>query len=653
MKNYLTHLFLIAFIFTNAQHKFNDISFTVTQGDLTANEFVTDSTAKALVIYEEGNSYFNESLSILNTEIKRKVKVFDKNDSDVSTLEILLYKSDNRGNKEAIQNISATTHNLVNDEVVRVKLDRKDIFEEAYDDNHTIVKFTMPNIQNGSVITYSYTVESPFFYNYHGWDFQEEIPKLYSEYRTSIPANYDYNIKLVGTTSLAVNEAKIKNNCVEFGRGASADCTESRYVMKNIPAFIDEEYMTSRQNYLSSIQYELKSIENFDNTVKKFSKTWKDADKELKSKKSIGKQINKTSLVKNILTNELDGIDNTLDKAKQIFKYIQSNYTWNEEYQLFQDASLSETIKTKSGKVSEINLLLLNLLNAHDIEAKPVLLATRNTGIPTKLYPVISEFNYLIVHININDNTYLLDATDKYVSFGELPFRCLNYFGRLLDFKDGSYWVDLTPNENTNVIHRLDLKLGKDNLTGTINSKYNGHKASPKKKAYFSSKDSYLDNYINHYNFEIIDHVVKTEPDTDNLFEEEFNIEYTEFNETEDRLFLNPFLIKFFTENPFKLQERTYPIEFGYSNTFSYTAQFDLGENYEVIGLPEAYSIGLPDNSASISFNPTVSENKLIIVFKITLKSAIYTPESYNYLKQFFNTIVNTQTKTLIELKRK
>jgi hypothetical protein len=582
------------------------------------------------------------------------VKIFDKNDSDLSTVEILLYRSDKRGNKEKIRDISAITTTLVGNEIITTKIDKKDIFEEEYDDNYTIIKFTFPNVQNGSVLNYSYTLESPFIFKYHKWDFQEDIPKLYSEYRTSIPATYDYNIKLNGKTNLAVNEAVIKYNCVEFGMGARADCTETKYVMKNIPAFVDEDYMTSRRNYLSSLEFELNTVKSFDGSVKKYTKTWKDADKELASEKSIGKQLNKTSQVKKLITNQLNGIDNELEKAKKIYEYVQSTYTWNEEYRIFSDVSLNEVINTKVGRVSEINLILYNLLDANEFNVKPVLLSTRGKGIPTQLYPVISEFNYLIVQVEIDNKTYLLDATDKYLSFGELPFRCLNYYGRLLDFKNGSSWIDIKPLENNNVLHRLSLKFNdEDILEGTLNSKYQNHNALSKKKAYFPNKNSYKEDFKNNNpNIDIIDHVIKTELKTDNIFEEELNIEYSDFSEATNKLFLDPFLIKFFKENPFKLQERTYPIEFGHSNTLTYMAQFDLENRYEVVSLPEAFSIGLPDNSGTISFNPTAVDDKLLIFFKVSLKSEVYSPMLYDHLKQFFNKIIDTQSKTLIELKK-
>ena len=49
----------------------------------------------------------------------------------------------------------------------------------------------------------------------------------------------------------------------------------------------------------------------------------------------------------------------------------------------------------------------------------------------------------IYVQATINNKTYLLDATDKYLNFGQIPFRSLNQYGRLLDFKkDTRLYVD-------------------------------------------------------------------------------------------------------------------------------------------------------------------------------------------------------------------
>ena len=253
-------------------------------------------------------------------------------------------------------------------------------------------------------------------FKYREWKFQDDIPKLHSEYHTSIPANWDYNIKLVGTNNLSKNESKKKANCLQGPNGTSADCTESVYIMKDIPAFIEEDYMTTIDNYLSRIEYELKTFKGFDGRVDNITKTWKIADKEIKTLPEIGRQLGKSNMLKGLIDNAIMNEPDTLKKATAIYKYVQENYTWNGKYEMFNDVSVKDLIKNKSGKASEINMLLYDLLDDNGIEVMPVLLSTRDNGLPTQLYPVISDFNYFLVQTTINNNTYLLDATDKYLT---------------------------------------------------------------------------------------------------------------------------------------------------------------------------------------------------------------------------------------------
>ena len=266
-------LVVIALLFTNflvSQNQFNTKDLTTTRADLELNKFEQDTTANAVVLYEYGNAKIDEKSFNLVLNYKKKIKILNRNGFDQADVKIYLYNSG--GNKEKITNLIATTTNIEDGTVNRINLDASQIFEEKADENHTIFKFLLPNIKEGSVITYSYTFESPFIYKFNTWRFQEGIPKLYSEYNTSIPGNYDYNIKLVGELKLDANESTIKKACIERNNGASADCTVGKYAMKDIPAFIEEDYMTSAKNYLSRIEYELKVVKGFDGTVNNITK---------------------------------------------------------------------------------------------------------------------------------------------------------------------------------------------------------------------------------------------------------------------------------------------------------------------------------------------------------------------------------------------
>lgn len=653
MRFNFTALFLLFFFISSAQTFFNSENLNVTKGDIKTNIYKRDSTANALVLYEHGNSFIEDKYFELVFEKKKKIKILNRNGFNKATVTIYLYN--NKNNKEEINDIKAATFNLVDGKIVKSRLEKSQIFTEKYNDNYTIVKFTLPNIKEGAVITYSYTINSPFIYKFKEWRFQSDIPKLYSEYNTKIPANYDYNIKLVGELKLATKDITLKRECIYGGAGSHADCLISKYAMEHIPSFIDENYMTSRDNYLSRIEYELKVLKSFDGRVENITKTWKTTDKEFKNENSIGKQLKKGALVKNLLSQEILSIDNSLDKAKAIYKFVQKNYIWNNKFNIFKKVSVKELIKTKSGNVSQINLLLFNLLKQNKIEVLPILLSTRKNGFPTKIYPVISDFNYLINQVIIDGKTYLLDATDKFSPFNQLPFRCLNQYGRLLDLKNGSSWVDVFSSALSTKQYRVEVSLDqKQNINGTINFTAKGYHTTNKKKKYFANNDSYINNYADSFTDIVIeDHTVNVDSKDSSKFNEEivFNLDS---DIASDIIYINPFLVPFFNENPFKLNERTYPIDFGYKDTYLYSYKLNFDKSlYEITEFPENKSYTLPNNTGKLAMNVTQKPGELIIYFKFNFTKTIYTSNYYPYLKEYFNNIIDIQKNTLLVIKKK
>jgi len=649
----ITSLFILLGTFNfYAQSLFNSKSDDVTFNDLQTNTFERDTTANALVIYDFGNSYVDQEDFELKTEIKRKVKILNKEGFNNANITVYLYSNEKR--EERIKNIVATTYNYDDGKIIKTELGKKQIFEEKYDDNHTLIKFALPNIKEGSVITYSYTLSTPFIFNYRGWNFQEDIPKLYSEYRASIPGNYDYNIKLMGGRKLTINTTAIEKDCLKAFNGGVAHCGKYVYAMEDIPAFIEEDFMTSKSNYLARVEYELKTFKSFTGGTDNYTKTWETVDDELRKDDNIGKQLAKSIDTETLLSADILNEPDTFKKAQRIYTFVQENYTWNEEFKIFKDVSVKDLIKNKSGNVSAINILLHNLLQTAGIAVKPVLLSTRNNGFATKIFPVISEFNYLLVQATIDGKNYLLDATDKYLSFGSIPFRCLNSYARVLDFKNGSDWFDIEPDKLSTMQYKVELNLGEnEKITGNVHAKNTGYHALNAKKAYFPNREQYLNKIQDKYpNIEISNHKLLSENKTNEDFIETYDIAY-ENNITGDNIYLNPFLIKFFNENPFKLQERTYPIDFGYKDSYYYVLRLNFNEDFTLLEIPKSTVLSLPNDAGKILFSCNALDNILNISFRINFKEAVYQPEYYPYLKEFMNKIVDIQNNSLILLKKK
>ena len=626
---------------------------SISQADYELTVYEKDSTANAVFIYEHGKTTFHETdrRIVIRTKYYAKVKIFNKEGVKNATVRVPFYN--NKQASEKVTKIRAITHNGLK----KTGLHQNNIFTEKISEHWSEVKFTMPNIKDNSIIEYEYTLESPFKFTFKGWEFQDDIPKIYSEFYALIPGNYVYNRRLVGYQDLLKNISEIKKRCFSVsGVPGAADCEELTYAMKEVPAFIKEDYMTSRENYIASIKFELSEFHGFDGSKNKYTKSWKSIDKEFRADKDIGRQLKKVDYIKKKLPTHLIEGENNLAKAKKIYSYIQNYFTWNNKMRIFTEVRVKEAFENKVGNSSEINISLINALNAAGFDTEIMLMSTRNNGLPTKAHPIMSDFNYAIAKLNIGTESYLLDATNKEMPFGMLPFRILNGYGRVMNFKKGSYWHTINPKKNNLTNTTLNLKLNaKGNFQGAMHQSYNGYKAINKRKEIINlEEDDYLtkiedayvgdaDLVVNSYNNTNLDSIDKPLKELfDITIDSELNGKY---------LLISPFIADKTSSNPFKLKERTYPVDFGYPSTYQYILKLEIPEAYKVKELPKKAGFSLPNNGGTYIFNIEQKNNEVTLISRITLKRSFYLPQEYPYLKEFYNQIIKTQ-KSLITLEK-
>ncbi len=614
-----------------------------------------DADAVAVVLFERGDHYFkvvNDKVRLIK-EYHAKIKILDIKGFNHGTIQIPYYHNDT--STEKITKIKAITHNGAN----QYRVLPSEMFTVDLTERWKATKFTFPKIQKGSVLEYTYSITSPYFGNFDGWAFQSEIPKMYSEFNARIPGNFIYNRSLTGYLKLDTNDATIEKNCF-FLRGAGdADCEILKYAMKDIPAFkMDEEYALSEKNYIAQIEFEMSEMIGVDGTSDKYTKSWKDVDREFRSDKDIGRQLTKKSFFeKNVPTSLLVEGD-AMGRAKNIYQFVQNHFTWNEEYGVYNDNRVKQAFEQKKGTTAEINMSLINLLNAAGIPTHLMLLATRKRGLPKKVHPVMNDFNYTVAKTTIDGQDYLLDASDKYHPFGYLPFRALNHYGRVMDFKNESYWYDIKPNTKNKYQVRANVKfdLESQNATGILDVFTTGYKAIQKRKQInYYSEEAYLDKIEGQFEgeFAITSYELNKERSNEEKVAERFAFEIEEVVQG-DLLYFNPFLIRFFDENPFKVKERTYPIDFGYPATYRYQVGIQIPEGFEVKELPEKKAIALDESRrVTYRFFSDQKQNSVLLSFDLSLNSSHFKAENYEMIKDLFKQIVNDQKNALVVLQRK
>ncbi|NLP58729.1 DUF3857 domain-containing protein [Lutibacter sp. B1] len=653
MKKIATLLILLLVLNSYSQNKTNYTFGEISQEELNLKRYELDTTANALVLFESGNSFFelkNRRIYIY-TKFYKKIKIFNSEGFEYATFRIPLYN--NKENKENIIGIKAVTHNNLN----KTFLKKSDIFEERVTENWRETKFTMPNINEGSIIEVEYTLETPFKFNLTGWEFQSEIPKLVSNYKALIPGNYFYNRSLNGYLKLTKNSSSITKKCFEVPGIGYADCENVSYGMKNIPAFKnDEEYMTSKDNFISKMKFELSEMKQFDGSIEKYTTTWEAVDKEFKENKNVGGQFKKTNFFKKQLPNDIKSITSDLDKAKAVYYFIQNNFAWNGKYNIFKNIDVVDAYKNKSGNVGEINIALINALNASGLNTELMLISTRDNGFPTKIHPVISDFNYIIAKVNIDNTFYLLDATDKETPFSIVPFKCLNSYGRVFDFKNDSYWLDITPNNSSQSKLTVDLKLDENgSISGKLRKLYKGYDAINRRKSILNKKNDEIisDFESNFNNLEVIDYSLENKLDIEKPLIEVFEISMEDINNN-NTIYLNPFFDERYKINPFKQEERSYPVDFGYPRKSFVLFHIEIPDNYSIESIPESIKVKL-EKEEDGNFNLlTKQENnsKIQLISSLNINKPLFYDFQYQTLKELFNQVIIKQ-KTPILLKKK
>jgi hypothetical protein len=120
------------------------------------------------------------------------------------------------------------------------------------------------------------------------------------------------------------------------------------------------------------------------------------------------------------------------EKAMAIYNYVSNQMEWDSSYRVFvnmgfpvkivefisrfsssdlnMNASLSKPFRKQIGTSSEINFILINLLNTAGVKAFPVLVSTKDFDILDSSFFNLHQFNHVVAYVELDGKNLLLDA---------------------------------------------------------------------------------------------------------------------------------------------------------------------------------------------------------------------------------------------------
>jgi hypothetical protein len=614
-------------IMLNAQKKYEFLSPPkFNEADLSKVKSLLDENAPAEILYKSAYFMVDAYTGNLHKKYFYRVKIYDKDKAeDWLNLEIPIYNVGT--NRETLGKFKAFTYNLENGNVVPVKVEKSSQYKSKENKYVSLTKFAFPNVKNGSVLEYQYEIISPFLFTIPEVLIESDTPSLNTEYVLDAPLNIAYNVNYTGEMAPKYREIEERNL---YG----SQYKTYRFGYENIKGFKAEKFVRNDRNFRTKISAELNST-NF-RELKLYSSSWEQIGKRLYQDEDFGEQLKKTKLAKENMPAEIAGMKSDLEKANAIFSYVQKTFTWNKDKGVRTEEGFKKLVETKIGNAAEINLFLVMMLREAGLKADPLVISTVENGVINMVSPNISNMNFVLAAVNLNDQIHIYDATSKQSSLDEIPLRNWNQFGILVT-KEKTLQIQMANTKSSNTFLTANAKINDDGtISGTYSDRDTGAYAMYVKDSYDDNAEKYKKQYKENFSMDFTDINSKVLENGD--FESSMKFSSSNLiDRVGKKMIINPMLFLSKNSNEFDQTEaRRYPIDFGSPITKVKKVTLEIPEGYVIEEMPKEKKIVTEDKEISYTYYIVQKGNQLEVTTTTKISSADYPKEYYPAFKQIW-----------------
>lgn len=638
----------------------------ITTGDFSVISPIVDSGSAAIVLSDIASSDFegnNNGDFTLVYKRHKKILIRKRTAFDEATVSIQLYSGGNSISTERLSDLKASTFFIEDGKVIEKEVGKDGLMTEKVNNEVSLRKFTFPDVKEGCILEYEYVIKSPFYTRLKSWQFQDNYPVLWSQYTVSIPFIFDYLITKYGYLPYTVNQTSKKYKTYTLrlpttnaGYSSdvltlSGDAVTNTWAIKDVPAFKSEAYISTPSNHLSRVHFQLRAIKYSETSITYAVKDWFSTADDLMKDVDFSKEIYENpNWIKDELKLLTKNTDTEFLKAKSVFEFIRDKFTCTDYDARWLSQPLKKTFQTKTGNVADINMLLTAMLRSAGYQAVPVLLSTRDNGLVNEEVALLAQYNYVIARVKIGEQYYLLDASRNKIGFGYLPSDCYNRSARIIDripsliplTADSVTNTDITSIQLTND-ENGKMKGSYYSLAGTFESMNLRNKFSDKKNEEILKM--LTDGYPQGFSFDDIS------IDSLTLYEFPLTVKYNikaNISDEEDIIYFNPMLKEGYGKNPFVSAERLYPVEMPYCINETYLLTMEIPKGYRIEELPKSAKVNFNDNEGGFEYIIAKQGEYIMLRSKLFFNKAIFLPEDYEVLRNFFGFIVKKHAEQIV-----
>ena len=355
-------------------------------------------------------------------------------------------------------------------------------------------------------------------------------------------------------------------------------------------------------------------------------------------------------------------IGNETDEQKlyAVYNYIRTNVKWNGEYKLFvtpvfnnslskiftritkklsNEKSLRKPFEKKEGTSSEINFLLIYLLNRAGIQTDPVIISTKNNGLIDTLIKEPEQFNHTLALANIGEKQYLLDATDSLRPLGFIGEDKLSGMGFIVK-KENYGWINLTDAQLTksSIVEKIEID---ENLNQkkNISVSQSGYYALNNRRAILVQG---VDGFKKKMTTEMLRVDNYTTFEIKNLERDSLPLDFILVSETinpgKNELEVIPSLNPVFSGDDFAQAFRSFPVDLGFPFRWNYLLEIQYPGEYS-IEYPENENFSVYGGNANFNYKIVNNGEKILLSIKLELKTEAFPNYEYENLARLFKSL--------------
>jgi hypothetical protein len=503
---------------------------------------------------------------------------------------------------------------------------------------YRLIEFEMPEVEQGDVIEYKYTLVRQYIEELPGFRFSEEVPVqksvLYLKNEPyirfdAVSQNVDFELRY--------EEFKVDTSSIPhvFTYERPDPVYIEKWIATDVEGIGSSAFISSPDDVRAQLHLQLSE---FGLPRQPLENSWEYVAAQIRRNNNPYTLIEKNQVLLEEASAPFNRIDNLKERQDSIFAMVNRKAQFNELNAIFATGDLSHVLEGISADQAEINTVLLGLLRENGIDAWPLYVSSRNIGRINRTFPSLYQFNRVLVVSEISGEQAIMDASFTHSYPGLIPIDAYNEQGMLLK-ESGHEWMELTPDLSVfdlfiDVAGRLEAD---GTLSGTIQATAGGYPAreiSRSLKGGGGGSDIVRETFFDVYpEVEVSELEILQDSAGVLCLEVSFSIENYAVSFAEG-LEYRPMLIGYLFQNPFEESNRRVPITLDAPENVTVNYSIDLPEGVRAEEMSGQHNTSL--TGARLSEEYHLDSGHLNYTFMVEITRKEFMPDEYSQLREIY-----------------